>query len=175
MSRRLDLSFWQLLASECKMHEMCFLFSYFGSLHCFSLSVFSAVLSRKANSKLDQKHPEFCSGPMSDKISIQQTKNCVYFCLYFSRSGSRWSGGGGGTCTSGEESAVELSRAQADADELQSLDEWLVRSKEPRIRVGVSNCCGRENSRCKLDSLSRVVKAKSLLQGNNTGCPKKLN
>ncbi|XP_075896124.1 KAT8 regulatory NSL complex subunit 1-like protein isoform X2 [Nelusetta ayraudi] len=46
-------------------------------------------------------------------------------CRHPKRSGSRWSGGGGGTCTSGEESAVELSRAQADADELQSLDEWL--------------------------------------------------
>lgn len=46
-------------------------------------------------------------------------------CRHPKRSGSRWSGGGGGTCTSGEESAVELSRAQADADELQSLEEWL--------------------------------------------------
>lgn len=54
----------------------------------------------------------------------------------FSRSGSRWSGSAGGMCTSGEESAVELIRAQADTDERQSLEEWLVRSKERHLGVG---------------------------------------
>lgn len=35
-------------------------------------------------------------------------------------------------CTSGEESSVELGGAQADTDEQQSSEEWLVRSKAPR-------------------------------------------
>ncbi|KAM9346861.1 KAT8 regulatory NSL complex subunit 1-like protein [Symphorus nematophorus] len=41
------------------------------------------------------------------------------------RSGSRLSGSGGGMCTSGEESSVELSCAQLDTDEQQSSEEWL--------------------------------------------------
>nr|XP_046260913.1 KAT8 regulatory NSL complex subunit 1-like protein isoform X2 [Scatophagus argus] len=46
-------------------------------------------------------------------------------CRLSKRSGSRLSGGGGGMCTSGEESSVELSCAQLDADEHQSSEEWL--------------------------------------------------
>ncbi|XP_051259897.1 KAT8 regulatory NSL complex subunit 1-like protein [Dicentrarchus labrax] len=49
------------------------------------------------------------------------------------RSGSRLSGSGGGMCTSGEESSVELSCAQLDTDEQQSSEEWLPQTPwEPR-------------------------------------------
>ncbi|XP_034550434.1 KAT8 regulatory NSL complex subunit 1-like protein isoform X3 [Notolabrus celidotus] len=46
-------------------------------------------------------------------------------CRQSNRSGSRLSSSGGGMCTSGEESSVELSCAQLDTDEQQSLEEWL--------------------------------------------------
>ncbi|KAF1382421.1 hypothetical protein PFLUV_G00143610 [Perca fluviatilis] len=46
-------------------------------------------------------------------------------CRLPKRSGSRLSGSGGGMCTSGEESSVELSCAQLDTDEQQSSEEWL--------------------------------------------------
>lgn len=61
-------------------------------------------------------------------------------CLFFlSRSGSRLSGSGGGMCTSGEESSVELSScAQLDTDEQQSSEEWLVRSKAPQLKSRIS-------------------------------------
>ncbi|XP_044073599.1 KAT8 regulatory NSL complex subunit 1-like protein isoform X2 [Siniperca chuatsi] len=50
------------------------------------------------------------------------------------RSGSRLSGSGGGMCTSGEESSVELSFAQLDSDEQQSSEEWLPQTPwEPRV------------------------------------------
>ncbi|KAI3356135.1 hypothetical protein L3Q82_017392, partial [Scortum barcoo] len=50
------------------------------------------------------------------------------------RSGSRLSGGGGGMCTSGEESSVESSCAQLDTDEPQSSEEWRPRTPwEPRV------------------------------------------
>ncbi|XP_070771370.1 KAT8 regulatory NSL complex subunit 1-like protein [Enoplosus armatus] len=50
------------------------------------------------------------------------------------RSGSRLSGSGGGMCTSGEESSVELSCAQLDTDEQQSSVEWLPQTPwEPRV------------------------------------------
>ncbi|XP_073330082.1 KAT8 regulatory NSL complex subunit 1-like protein isoform X2 [Pagrus major] len=51
------------------------------------------------------------------------------------RSGSRLSGSGGGMCTSGEESSVELlSCAQLDTDEQQSSEEWLPQTPwEPRV------------------------------------------
>ena len=62
-------------------------------------------------------------------------------CLFFlSRSGSRLSGSGGGMCTSGEESSVELSScAQLDTDEQQSSEEWLVRSKAPQLKSRISH------------------------------------
>ncbi|XP_034740846.1 KAT8 regulatory NSL complex subunit 1-like protein isoform X3 [Etheostoma cragini] len=46
-------------------------------------------------------------------------------CRLPKRSGNRLSGSGGGMCTSGEESSVELSCAQLDTDEQQSSEEWL--------------------------------------------------
>ncbi|XP_031714495.1 KAT8 regulatory NSL complex subunit 1-like protein isoform X1 [Anarrhichthys ocellatus] len=46
-------------------------------------------------------------------------------CRLPKRSGSRLSGSGGGMCSSGEESSVELSFAQLDSGEQQSSEEWL--------------------------------------------------
>ncbi|XP_070832606.1 KAT8 regulatory NSL complex subunit 1-like protein isoform X1 [Chaetodon trifascialis] len=59
-------------------------------------------------------------------------RNC---CRRLKRSGSRLSGSGGGLCTSGEESSVELSCAQLDTDEQQSSEEWLQPQTpwEPRV------------------------------------------
>ncbi|XP_041807140.1 KAT8 regulatory NSL complex subunit 1-like protein isoform X2 [Chelmon rostratus] len=58
-------------------------------------------------------------------------RNC---CRRPKRSGSRLSGSGGGMCTSGEESSVELSCAQLDTDEQQSSEEWLPQTPwEPRV------------------------------------------
>ncbi|KAM8748547.1 KAT8 regulatory NSL complex subunit 1-like protein isoform 2-T2 [Acanthopagrus schlegelii] len=56
-------------------------------------------------------------------------------CRRPNRSGSRLSGSGGGMCTSGEESSVELSScAQLDTDEQQSSEEWLPQTPwEPRV------------------------------------------
>ncbi|XP_033470896.2 KAT8 regulatory NSL complex subunit 1-like protein isoform X2 [Epinephelus lanceolatus] len=55
-------------------------------------------------------------------------------CRHPNRSGSRLSSSGGGMCTSGEESSVELSCAQLDTDEQQSSEEWLPQSPwEPRV------------------------------------------
>ncbi|XP_042350774.1 KAT8 regulatory NSL complex subunit 1-like protein isoform X2 [Plectropomus leopardus] len=55
-------------------------------------------------------------------------------CRHPKRSGSRLSGSGGGMCTSGEESSVELSCAQLDTDEQQSSEEWLPQTPwEPRV------------------------------------------
>ncbi|CAJ1079865.1 KAT8 regulatory NSL complex subunit 1-like protein isoform X4 [Xyrichtys novacula] len=52
----------------------------------------------------------------------------------YNRSGSRLSSSGGGMCTSGEESSVEWSCAQLDADEQQSPEEWLPQMPwEPRV------------------------------------------
>uniref|UniRef100_UPI0037E8585B KAT8 regulatory NSL complex subunit 1-like protein n=1 Tax=Semicossyphus pulcher TaxID=241346 RepID=UPI0037E8585B len=54
-------------------------------------------------------------------------------CRRPNRSGSRLSSSGGGMCTSGEESSVELSCAQLDTEEQQSPEEWLPQSPwEPR-------------------------------------------
>ncbi|XP_029386674.1 KAT8 regulatory NSL complex subunit 1-like protein isoform X3 [Echeneis naucrates] len=50
------------------------------------------------------------------------------------RSGSKLSGGGGGVCTSGEESSVEWSGAQLDTDEQPSSEEWLPQTPwQPRV------------------------------------------
>lgn len=87
--------------------------------------------------------------------------NCWLFLCVLSRSGSRWSGSGGRTCTSGEESAAELSRAQADADGQQRLEEWRVRSKERRNPSGRVQMLWEEKSGCKLGSASRVGEAAS--------------
>ncbi|XP_035860399.1 KAT8 regulatory NSL complex subunit 1-like protein isoform X1 [Sander lucioperca] len=55
-------------------------------------------------------------------------------CRLPKRSGSRLSGSGGGMCTSGEESSVELSCAQLDTDEQQSSEEWLPQTPwDPRV------------------------------------------
>ncbi|XP_071314763.1 KAT8 regulatory NSL complex subunit 1-like protein isoform X2 [Trachinotus anak] len=55
-------------------------------------------------------------------------------CRRPTRSGSRLSGGGGGICTSGEESSVEWSGAQLDTDEQPSSEEWLPQTPwEPRV------------------------------------------
>ncbi|XP_068590235.1 KAT8 regulatory NSL complex subunit 1-like protein isoform X2 [Cebidichthys violaceus] len=50
------------------------------------------------------------------------------------RSGSRLSAGGGGMCSSGDESSVELSCAQLDSGERRSSEEWLPQTPwEPRV------------------------------------------
>ncbi|KAM6954957.1 KAT8 regulatory NSL complex subunit 1-like protein isoform 2-T2 [Lycodopsis pacificus] len=55
-------------------------------------------------------------------------------CRLPKRSGSRLSGSGGGMCSSGEESSVELSFAQLDSGEQQSSEEWLPQTPwEPRV------------------------------------------
>ncbi|XP_041662285.1 KAT8 regulatory NSL complex subunit 1-like protein [Cheilinus undulatus] len=51
------------------------------------------------------------------------------------RSGSRLSSSGGGMCTSGEESSVEMSCAQLDTDEQQSSEEWLLPRLPWELRV----------------------------------------
>ncbi|TNN77425.1 KAT8 regulatory NSL complex subunit 1-like protein [Liparis tanakae] len=55
-------------------------------------------------------------------------------CRLPERSGSRLSGSGGGVCTSGEESSMELGCAQLDSGEQQSSEEWLPQTPwEPRV------------------------------------------
>lgn len=92
--------------------------------------------------------------------------SCFFFCL-----SSRLSDGWGGTCTSGEESSVELGCAQVDSGEQQSSEEWLVRFKSPE-RISE---CGFFRSRRRepillilvLHSNSSICTSQLLLKGDS--------
>ncbi|KAG7241656.1 hypothetical protein INR49_025121 [Caranx melampygus] len=67
-------------------------------------------------------------------LSLAKVEKLQYKDILTPRSGSRLSGGGGGMCTSGEESSVEWSGAQLDTDEQPSSEEWLPETPwEPRV------------------------------------------